>query len=266
MSTTLTPVTVTPETPPIQAIWHEGKPWVSAKNVCEALGIDWAGQFTKLKSKPWAVIELITTTASDGKQYKTSMIDRRTLTMWLATIDTNRVNETARPTLEAYQLEAADALDRYFHEGGAINPNATADQLDRLAREVQRRRESAELLTLLQDVLPKSYAETVGKELIAESRGHTPTVPEHERTLEVMAYLDSHGVSKDTATRYASSFGRKVKEHYIATTGELPKSSPKMVNGATREVTYYTQQDRHIFDHVWAGYADNHSLKLEATN
>lgn len=265
MSTNLTPVSVTPATPPIMAVEHEGKPWVSVKHVCEALGIDTESQRKKLKSKPWTCSVMITAQVS-GQGRETYMIDRRTLTMWLATIDTNRVSEAARPTLEAYQLEAADALDRYFHEGGAINPNATTDQLDRLDREVQRRRESAELLTLLQDVLPKAYAETVGKELIAESRGHTPTVPEHERTLEVMAYLNSKGVPKNTATKYASSFGRKVKEHYIATTGELPKSAPKMVNGATREVTYYTQTDRHIFDTVWNGYADNHTLKLEATN
>lgn len=209
---------------------------------------------------------MIGTVAEDGKRREMSMVDRRTLTMWLATIDTNRVNEAARPTLEAYQLEAADALDAYFHEGGAINPNATADQLDRLDREVQRRRETAELLMLVQDVLPKSYAETVGKELIAESRGITPTVPEEERALEVMAYLASKGVTKGIATKYASSFGRKVKEHYIAATGNIPKSAPKVVNGATREVTYYTEQDRHIFDTVWNGYADNHTLKLEATN
>lgn len=194
------------------------------------------------------------------------MVDRRTLTMWLATIDTSRVSEATRPTLEAYQLEAADALDAYFHEGGAINPNATAGQLDNLGREVQRRRETAELLMLIQDVLPKAYTETVGKELIAESRGITPTIPEEQRTLEVMAYLASKGVTKGIATKYASSFGRKVKEHYIAATGNIPKSAPKVVNGATREVTYYTEQDRHIFDTVWNGYADNHTLKLEATN
>lgn len=266
MSNTLTPVTVTPTTPPIMAIEHEGKPWVSARHICETLGINWATQYRKLESKQWAAVVMMTTTGSDGKQYEMSMVDRRTLTMWLATIDTNRVNEAARPALEAYQLEAADALDAYFHEGGAINPNATVDQLDRLNIEVKRRRETAELLMLIQDVLPKAYTETVGKELIAESRGITPTIPEEQRTLEVMAYLASKGVTKGIATKYASSFGRKVKEHYIAATGNIPNSAPKVVNGATREVTYYTEQDRHIFDAVWNGYADNHTLKLEATN
>lgn len=39
MSNTLTPVTVTSTTPPIMTIKHEGEPWVSAKHVCETLGI-----------------------------------------------------------------------------------------------------------------------------------------------------------------------------------------------------------------------------------
>lgn len=53
----------------------------------------------------------------------------------------------------------------------------------------------------------------------------TPTVPEEERTLEVMAYLASKGVTKGIADRHASSFGKKVKEHYIQETGNLPKSA-----------------------------------------
>ena len=49
-------------------------------------------------------------------------VDRRTFTMWLATIDTGRLkNDAARQMLIAFQTEAADALDAYFNAGGA-NP------------------------------------------------------------------------------------------------------------------------------------------------
>ena len=108
MSNTLAPVTVTSTTPPTMALKHEGEPWVSAKHVCETLGISWNSQHTKLSGKQWATIAMIGTVAEDGKRREMSMVDRRTLTMWLATIDTNRVNEAARPTLEAYQLEATN--------------------------------------------------------------------------------------------------------------------------------------------------------------
>lgn len=75
---------------------HDGKPWASARHICDTLGIDWASQFPKLKSKSWACAALIPTHDSSGRKQEISMIDRHTLTMRLATIDTNLVNETAR--------------------------------------------------------------------------------------------------------------------------------------------------------------------------
>jgi len=39
--------------------------------------------------------------------------------LWLATtLDENRVHKAARATVVAFQAEAADALDAYFHDGG----------------------------------------------------------------------------------------------------------------------------------------------------
>ena len=265
MSTTLTPITITPTTPPIMATKdNNGEVWVPLKPACEAMGINSNKQAERLNRQEWAVTTIMVSTGSDGKNYKMLMMDRQTVTMWLATLDASRVSPESRALIVAYQKQAAKALDNYFHEGGALNPNATTDQLDRLSREVQRRRETADLLILLQDVLPKSYSATVGKELIAESRGHAPTVPEEERTLEVKAFLADKGVPEGLVTKYASSFGRKVKELYIAATGDLPATAPKVVGGATREVNYYTESDRPIFDAVWDGYASDHTLKLSA--
>lgn len=51
MSNTLTPVTITPTTPPIMAIEHDGKPWVSAKHVCETLGVDWGRPIHEAKEQ-----------------------------------------------------------------------------------------------------------------------------------------------------------------------------------------------------------------------
>lgn len=113
----------------ITAMSDEGKPLVSLRHMCESIGVDFAGQFTKLKNKSWATVVLNSTVAEDGKTRTMTMIDRRTMTMWLATIEPSRVNPEARPLLAAFQNEAADALDAYFNEGGAINPHATADQL-----------------------------------------------------------------------------------------------------------------------------------------
>lgn len=63
---------------PIMAVQNDGTEWASAKHVCDALGIDWKSQHRKLDSKSWSVMVMMTTTAADGKNYQTSMVDRRT--------------------------------------------------------------------------------------------------------------------------------------------------------------------------------------------
>ena len=137
MSNQLVTIPVPGTSNPIMAVQHDGTEWAAARHICDSLGISWGTQSRKLKDKAWATVFNLNTVGADGKRREMSMVDRRTLTMWLATIDTNRVNEAARPTLEAYQLEAANALDAYFHKGGAINPRAEEHQLNALMRQSQ---------------------------------------------------------------------------------------------------------------------------------
>ncbi|MCP5775359.1 phage antirepressor N-terminal domain-containing protein, partial [Klebsiella pneumoniae] len=87
---------------PIMAVQHDGTEWAAVRPICDALGIDSKSQRAKLHGKNWATGVIITSVGADGKSREMFMVDRRTLTMWLATIDTNRVSEAARPTLEAY--------------------------------------------------------------------------------------------------------------------------------------------------------------------
>ena len=102
-------------------IYTDGKRLAALKPIAEYFGLDWAGQFTKLKGKSWACIEKFSTVASDGKTREMTSGDRRTLTMWLATLDENRVRADKRDELRAYQSEAADALDAFFHNGAATD-------------------------------------------------------------------------------------------------------------------------------------------------
>lgn len=85
---------------PIMAVQKDGTEWAAARHICDALGIEWGAQRNKLKGKSWATVSLIDTVGADGKQREMSMVDRRTLTMWLATIDTNRVAEADRPLMQ----------------------------------------------------------------------------------------------------------------------------------------------------------------------
>jgi prophage antirepressor-like protein len=75
--------------------------FVSVRRVCEALGVDHASQWTKLKAKPWACIVLITTHDESGRNQEASCIHLDSLPMWLATIDTNRVAVGVRESVGA---------------------------------------------------------------------------------------------------------------------------------------------------------------------
>ncbi len=92
-----------------------GKVHVALKPLCENMGISYGSQYNRLQKAKWATVFMMKTVGADGKSRDMTAIDRRTFSMWLATIDTARVkNEDAKNLIVAYQCEAADALDAYF--------------------------------------------------------------------------------------------------------------------------------------------------------
>ncbi|GAS95518.1 putative prophage antirepressor [Mycolicibacterium canariasense] len=103
----------------LMATEFNGNQWAALKPMCETLGIDYSAQLKRLKGRSWAVMAVTTMTAGDGKNYQTTVIDRSTIPMWLATIDERRVADDARSQLVAYQREAAAALDAYFNQRAA---------------------------------------------------------------------------------------------------------------------------------------------------
>jgi hypothetical protein len=119
MSAALVPVTV-PGAPNIMGQIVNGEPYVIIKPMCDAMNVDVDGQRRKLNQAEWAVTELISATGADGKQYQMFALHADCIPMWLATINTNKVAEHARPVLVAYQREAARALRDYFYRGIAV--------------------------------------------------------------------------------------------------------------------------------------------------
>lgn len=136
MNTELSTIPVPGSDAALVATLIDGKPYVALKPMCEALGIDVDSQRKKLNAKSWACTVLNTARDSSGREQQMLMIDRRTMTMWLATIEESRVRPEARPTVRAYQAEAADALDDYFHEGRAINPRGNLSTFDVLRAQI----------------------------------------------------------------------------------------------------------------------------------
>ena len=252
MSNQLVTIPVPGTSSPIMAVQHDGTEWAAARHICEALGIDWAGQFTKLKKKAWARVELISMHDSSGRKQEISMVDRRTLTMWLATIDTNRINEAARPTLEAYQLEAANALDSYFHKGGAINPRAEEHQLNALLRQSQMQ---MELCQAAKGLIHPDHLEAKARIVLARGLGEAPELDPATRPLYTADFLKSKNLSAKKMKSVAPMFGKRMKALYTLEKGREPeKYDLTLPNGQVRQVNGYTEADRPLMQRVWDQY------------
>lgn len=128
----------------------DGIVFVAVRPVCEALGLDWSAQYRRLQRADWASVAIMATESrfsldhgtDQGKRpvRSTAMVNEETFIMWLTTLDADLVTAEHRPRLELFQKESAKALRDYWLEGGAVNPRATEDQLDRIDDAVAVRR------------------------------------------------------------------------------------------------------------------------------
>ena len=229
--------------------------YVALRPVCEALELDYASQFKRVQHQPWATVVMMTTVAADGKTREMVFIDRRTFTMWLATIDTGRVkNERTRELVRTYQCEAADALDKYFNEGAAVNPRAVGVSASGVEdRALTRAAGLADLIGKFRGIIADDYLDAKAKIVLARAMGDTPEIEASARPLYVQDYLREKGATADEVTRFASAFGRYVKEAYKAERGVEPgKRFDETPSGQIRETYAYTEADRPIFDRAWS--------------
>lgn len=255
MSAALVPVPVPGTDRQIMATLVDGQPMVSLRHACEAIGIAFDAQRVKLDGKSWATVTMTVTVGADGKSREMAMVDRRTFTMWLATLDTGRVSSAAKPIIEAFQAEAADALDAYFNEGGAINPRASEDQLDRIARQAQAQ---AAVLQALKGIVDPKHLEAKGRLVLARALGEAPELDAATTPLYVSDYLKSKGLSSTLVAAKSSGFGKRLKARYIVEHDREPEQHhQELPNGTVRKVYAYTEADRPLFDSVWARYYAN---------
>jgi hypothetical protein len=224
-----------------------GESWqVALKPLCENLGVDYSGQLQRLKKQPWAVVGMTPTTGADGKTYNMVMVDRRTLLMWLATIDTNRLkNEKAKEVVVSYQKEAAAALDRYFSTGVAVN-----DHL--LKAQHLRRLQNLELLKAAEGLVHPDFLEAKTRIVIAREMGESPELDPLTRPLYVQDYLKEKNLGSKQARSKGSVFGKRIKKAYQSKYGHDPRRNDlTLSNGQIRKVNAYTEADRPLFDQVW---------------
>lgn len=99
------------------AVGQDGKTYFSPKAICEGLGIDWPGQYVKIKADVVlaSTVAEITTVAADGKQRPMVMLPKEMAPGWLFTI--KKVAPEAQSKLNRFRLECFVALDTWFNKG-----------------------------------------------------------------------------------------------------------------------------------------------------
>ena len=230
----------------------DGVPFVAAKPVCDSIGIDWEGQRKKLNRQPWATTSITEAVGADGKNRQMTMVDRRTFTMWLATIETSRLkNEAARDLLVTYQREAADALDQYFNEGAVINPRVQEHQLNATVRRAQMR---MELIQSAKGLISPDHLAAHAEAILAQGLGVKPLEIENP-PLYTQDFLKEKGLSSKQMRRTAGTFGKRVKAAYMLEHGVEPRKYPlSLPNGQVRKVNAYTEADRAMLEQIWDNY------------
>lgn len=227
--------------------------YVALRPVCEALGLDVHSQRRRLQKQSWATEVMMTSVAADGKTREMTFIDRRTFTMWLATIDTGRISdEHTCELVRTYQCEAADALDKYFNEGAAVNPRATQSSVVEDPALI-RAAGLADIIGRFRGIIDDDYLDTKARIVLARAMGDTPEIEASAGPLYIQDYLREKGATRDEVKRCSSSFGRYVREDYVAERGVEPgKRLDETPSGQVREVYAYTEADRPLLDRVWA--------------
>lgn len=120
---TLSPVEFAGST--IYVVEHDGKPFVPAKYLAEAMGLTWRTQHEKLSENPerWGIREILIPSAG-GLQMMVCIVLYK-LAGWLNTISVNKLKDlTVRDRVIKYQNECDTALWDYWNTGHAIRPIA----------------------------------------------------------------------------------------------------------------------------------------------
>jgi hypothetical protein len=249
----------------VHTVLVDGEPHIVLKPAIEVLGLSFAAQLRKLKTRSWATVAQTDMVAEDGKVREMATTPVRTFLMLLANVNENRVKDEVRPVLIAFQNETADAIEAYWMRGGAINPAASDDQLDALQQLIEERRIRralglVQIVAAMDDSVDPKWKRSRQMHHYAVAAGEAPDIPPEDRALTVETYLVDQGLTADERRTVRSGFGKQLVVAYAMThNGEKPKDSFGLVDGRERRVKSYTEADRPIFDKVWSAlYADRY--------
>lgn len=146
---------------------HNGEPYTPMKPIVEGMGMDWMGQYTKLKQRFSKGIEEISIPTAGGTQ-RMLCLQLRKLAAWLATIQPNKVKPQIRESVIQYQDECDDVLYDYWTKGAAVNPRklSVMEELNQACAEMKRDKQIASVfgtgLNAWKEVKPKHESKING--------------------------------------------------------------------------------------------------------
>ncbi|MBD1229512.1 phage antirepressor N-terminal domain-containing protein [Xenorhabdus griffiniae] len=128
----------------LYVVEYNNEPYVPMRPIVEGMGMDWAGQYTKLKQRFSKGVEEISIPTKGGLQLMTCLALRK-LAGWLATISPNKVKPEIRDKVIRYQDECDDVLYEYWTKGVVINPRKrnVMEELNQACAELKRDKQLA---------------------------------------------------------------------------------------------------------------------------
>ncbi|MGT2485139.1 phage antirepressor N-terminal domain-containing protein [Methylobacterium oryzae CBMB20] len=110
---------------PLATFEHAGERWVVMRPVVEGMGLNWSGQYTKLRSaeKRWGLRVFGYPNTSGGVQ-ETLCIPLKRYPGWVNAINPAKIPDPAvRQRVELYQDASAEALYQFWATGAATSRN-----------------------------------------------------------------------------------------------------------------------------------------------
>lgn len=102
---------------------REGDPYVAMRPIVEGMGLDWKGQYAKLRDGGRFCVEIISMQMpGDDQARDITTIPLRKLPGWMMTLQPGRMKPEIAARVRLYQAECDDALWAYWSAGIAVNP------------------------------------------------------------------------------------------------------------------------------------------------
>lgn len=115
----------------IMTVNHNGEAYVAVKPICDALGVDFNSQRSKIINDEFLspTVAIIATVAADSKERDMFALPFRYVFGWLATINPGKVTPDAREAVCRYRRECYEVL--FDHFVGRLQNVELANQQER---------------------------------------------------------------------------------------------------------------------------------------